>query len=69
MYDPLAIVRELGEAVDSPNVVETTKDEGPMVEPPPILPQLRELSGLKLSVDLILTISKVRSMQIYIVVG
>ena len=33
MYDPLAIVRELGEAVDSPNVVETSKDEEPKVEP------------------------------------
>eukprot|EP00992_Anisonema_acinus_P008954 TRINITY_DN5134_c0_g1_i1.p2 TRINITY_DN5134_c0_g1~~TRINITY_DN5134_c0_g1_i1.p2 ORF type:complete len:159 (-),score=3.07 TRINITY_DN5134_c0_g1_i1:607-1083(-) len=37
MYDPLAIVRELGEAVDSPNVVETSKDEEPAVEPSPDL--------------------------------
>ena len=37
MYDPLAIVRELGEAVDSPNVVETYKDEEPTVEPSPDL--------------------------------
>ena len=37
MYDPLAIITELGEAVDSPNVVETTKDDGPLIEPPPDL--------------------------------
>jgi len=28
MYDPLAIVRELGEAVDSPNVTEAVDDDG-----------------------------------------
>ena len=42
MYDPLAIVRELGEAVDSPNVVETYKDEEPMVEP---FPDLAAIEG------------------------
>jgi hypothetical protein len=33
MYDPLAIVRELGEAIDSPNVNESVDENDPEVEP------------------------------------
>ncbi len=33
MYDPLAIIRELGEAVDSPNIVEEADRTGPSSQP------------------------------------
>ena len=32
MYDPLAIVRELGEAIDSPNVNDSVDENDPEVE-------------------------------------
>ena len=33
MYDPLAIIRELGEAVDSPNIVEEADKTSPSTQP------------------------------------
>jgi hypothetical protein len=42
MYDPLAIVRELGEAIDSPNVNESVDENDPEVEPKTDLAAIEE---------------------------
>ena len=66
MYDPLAIIRELGEAVDSPNIVEEADKTGPSTQPETDLAAIEGTIWAKSSADLLSGISRRPNMQIYI---